>query len=216
MLDVVTHVTKQPVEYVVIWMHGLGADGYDFLPLAEQIESKLNVGVEFVFPHAPIMPVTINGGMEMRAWYDILNIDLERKVDSLQINSSTNAISQIIDEKKRQYNLLDKNVVLAGFSQGGVIALHQYISNPAIDYAGILALSTYYHDLSSIRELSETPVYLAHGTQDPVVDISLAENLKDVLEANNANFIYKTYVMQHQVTAEQIGEIVDWLNVVMK
>lgn len=218
MLESVAYCIRKPVEFLVIWLHGLGADGYDFMPVAEQIEPHLHANVAFVFPHANELAVTVNGGMKMRAWYDILSMDLSREVNIDHINESRVALNTLVDAKMQEYDIQDySQVILAGFSQGGVIALDEFFTNgEEKNYAGIMALSTYHHDLDSVTSLnSETSIFLAHGSADPIVPIVLAENVKSTLDQYDANYSWHTYSMGHSVVPEQIRDILDWLNSVV-
>lgn len=215
MLESVVYSIRKPVEFLVIWLHGLGADGYDFMPVAEQLEPHLHANVAFVFPHANELAVTINGGMKMRAWYDILSMDLSREVNVQHIHESREALNALVDAKMQEYDIQSHSqVILAGFSQGGVIALDEFFANGETkSYAGIMALSTYHHDLESVTSLNKkTSIFLAHGSADPVVPIELAEDVKSTLEKHQANYSWHAYSMGHSVVPDQIRDILDWLN----
>jgi Predicted esterase len=164
--------------YSVIWMHGLGADGHDFEAIVPELGLPEGHGIGFIFPNAPVQPVTINGGMEMRAWYDILDMSFQRKVDVEGIYQSSAAIDLLI-KKELKRGIAAEHILLAGFSQGGAIALHTALTYPD-RLAGVLALSTYLPTLEDIKsEFSQNnralPIFMAHGTMDAVVDIQISK-----------------------------------------
>ncbi len=193
----------------VIWMHGLGADGHDFEGIVPQLGLPDEHGIGFIFPHAPIQAVTINAGMEMRSWYDILEMSFERQVDQQGIYQSSAAINKLI-QKERDLGIASENILLAGFSQGGVIALHAGLTYPD-KLAGILALSTYLPTLEKIKsELSKEnqsiPIFMAHGTMDSVVDIRIAKKAFQGLKELDYPISWHEYPMQHAVCNEEINE----------
>lgn len=195
----------------VIWMHGLGADASDFEPIVPMLQ--VSHPLRFVFPNAPIRPVTINAGMEMRAWYDIdpgapLSGDGE-------IRESAAAIERLV-AREGERGVPPERVVLAGFSQGGVIALHLGLRYPE-RLAGIMGLSTYVHDhehLSDEVSLASTdvPIFMAHGTMDPMIPIARAATGRQALEGLGYQVEWREYAMGHQVCPEEIGHIGTWLN----
>jgi phospholipase/carboxylesterase len=194
----------------VIWLHGLGADASDFEPIVPM----LNVGVplRFVFPNAPVRPVTINAGMEMRAWYDI---DPRAPLaGSEDIRTSAAAIERLI-EREVERGIAAQRVVLAGFSQGGVIALHLGLRH-AERLAGIMGLSTYVHDHEHLADevslaSADVPIFLAHGNADPMIPIARAVTARQALEALGYQVEWHEYSMGHQVCPEEIGHIGGWL-----
>jgi phospholipase/carboxylesterase len=197
----------------IIWLHGLGADGSDFVPLVPRLGLR-EQGVRFVFPHAPVRPVTINGGMRVRAWYDIRRPDLRRDVDAAGIRRSVEAVTELVDRETVQFPV--HRIVLAGFSQGGVIALQSALSGsePA---AGVLALSTYLAIPGLTGKLPvqagrAMPIFMGHGTEDPVVPLALGEACRDQLVAAGYPVSFHTYSMAHAVCAEEVLDIRNWLH----
>ncbi|MBJ7556310.1 alpha/beta hydrolase [Marinomonas spartinae] len=207
--------TAQNPDSAVIWLHGLGSDGHDFEGIVPALTLDPSLKVRFVFPHAPIRPVTVNGGMEMRAWYDIYEITLERKVDIDNIAESCAQVSDLIEAQIAQ-GIDPSRIVVAGFSQGGVIA-YQLSLTTSYSLAGVMALSTYLADKSMVPAASEcangkTPFLIHHGKQDPVVPISLSQEASQLLSDKGYLVDYKTYDMPHSVCPEQIQDISAWLN----
>jgi len=199
-------------KHSIIWLHGLGADGEDFVGVAEQI--NLPVSMRYIFPHAPKQPVTINGGFVMRSWYDIADIDIGAKQDAAGIHASQTEIEKFITQEKAR-GVSAENIYLAGFSQGGAIALHTGLRHPA-KLGGILALSTYLplaDTLSQEVSLSakKTPIFFAHGRNDPVVPYSLGKLSADKLQQHGYQTDWHEYSMPHSVCAEEINDIELWL-----
>lgn len=199
-------------KHSIIWLHGLGADGEDFVGVAEQM--NLPVAMRYIFPHAPKQPVTINGGFVMRSWYDIADIDIGAKQDAAGIHASQAEIEKFIAQEKAR-GVAAENIFLAGFSQGGAIALHTGLRHPA-KLGGILALSTYLplaDTLSQEVSLSAkmTPVFFAHGRHDPVVPYSLGKLSADKLQQHGYHIDWHEYSMAHSVNAEEINDIAHWL-----
>ena len=199
-------------KHSIIWLHGLGADGEDFISIAEQI--NLPVSMRYIFPHAPKMPVTINGGFVMRAWYDIADIDIAAKQDAAGIHASQAEIEKFITQEKIR-GVAEENIFLAGFSQGGAIALHTGLRHPA-KLGGILALSTYLplaDTLSQEVSLSakNTPLFFAHGRHDPVVPYELGKQSAEKLQQLGHQIEWHEYPMPHSVCAEEISDIENWL-----
>ena len=206
---------KSAHKYSVIWLHGLGADGNDFKSIAPELHLNAEPNIHFIFPNAPIQPVTINGGMEMRAWYDILEMSLERKVDIAGIYQSAKLVEQLI-EQEMDKGILSEHILLAGFSQGGVIALHAGLSFPH-KLAGIIALSTYFPTLEQLKtELSSlnnaTPIFMGHGILDSVVAIELGKAVFNALSDLEYNVEWHDYLMEHSVCIEEIGHISTFIN----
>lgn len=200
-------------ERCVIWMHGLGADGHDFEPIVPDLGlSALNV--RFVFPHAPVIPVTINAGMRMRAWYDITSLGADRSPDVPGVEASAVRLADLLAREAERGVPSDRTVV-AGFSQGGAIALHQGLRHPE-RLAGIVGLSTWMPTEASLDgEASpanaETPVFLAHGTLDPMVPVAAGELARDALARRGRAVDWRTYPMQHQVCQEEILDLAAFL-----
>ncbi|MCY4013063.1 MAG: alpha/beta hydrolase-fold protein [Gammaproteobacteria bacterium] len=195
----------------VIWLHGLGADGNDFEPVAAMLD--LANPVRFVFPHAPTRAVTINGGMEMRAWYDVdPRAPLSGTAD---IETSASQVEELVEAEEARGIPRDR-VVLAGFSQGGVIALHLGLRSTA-RFAGIMALSTYVHDHEHIgEEVSfasiDVPILMAHGQMDPMIPIARAITSRESLTSLGYDVDWRVYGMGHQVCPEEIADISAWLD----
>ena len=196
----------------VIWLHGLGADGHDFEPIVPEL--KLRFPVRFVFPHAPVRPVTINGGMAMRAWYDIRGFDRSAREDDAGIRASATAVTELID-RELERGLRADRVVLAGFSQGGAIALHAALREPRV-LGGVIALSTYLPlagTLAAERSAANErlPIFMAHGTADNVLPLTLGESSRRTLEAQGYAVDWHAYPMAHSVCLEEVSAIGAWL-----
>lgn len=205
-------------ERCVIWLHGLGADGFDFVPLVPELHLPAAPPVRFVFPHAPHQPVTVNGGYVMRAWYDIVAPDLRARQDAEGIKRSQQALIALIQEQIDQ-GIAAKHVVLAGFSQGGAVALYTALRY-AEPLAGVLALSTYLPLAdTSAAELQAgnvgVPIFMAHGDADPIVPLSAAVQSRRWLQELGLNVEWHEYAMQHSVCHEEIGHIGQWLQQVL-
>ena len=199
----------------VIWMHGLGADGNDFVPVVKELGLPESLPIRFIFPHAPMRPVTINAGQVMRAWYDIIEISsAERKVDEAGIRESQHAIEALI-EREIARGVPANRIVLAGFSQGGAIALQTGLRyNQGL--AGILALSTYLPLAASLAAEASSanrsiPLFMAHGEQDTVIPISIAESSVKELRRNGYKVDWREYPMAHSVSMGEITDIGAWL-----
>jgi len=204
-----------PVEasHAVIWLHGLGADGHDFEPVVPELQLA-DIPVRFIFPHAPIQPVTINGGMHMRAWYDIRSPQLQQDEDESGIRRSQALLENLI-AREGERGIPGQRIILAGFSQGGAIALQTGLRH-AEPLGGILALSTYLPLVGSLeKERNEAnytiPIMMAHGRFDPIVPLSLAEDSRYFLQQAGYQVEWSVYPMQHQVCMEEIQDISAWL-----
>jgi phospholipase/carboxylesterase len=211
-LDAIEITTGDPPELAVIWLHGLGADGRDFEPIVPEL--RLPFAARFVFPHAPVRPVTINGGMAMRAWYDVLGFDRHAREDGAGIRASAAAVSELVD-REIERGVAAERIVLAGFSQGGAIALHAALRAPRT-LGGVLALSTYLplaSSLASERSAANAaiPIFMAHGTADPVLPFALGESSRRMLEALGYAVEWHAYAMAHSVCMEEIEAIGTWL-----
>jgi phospholipase/carboxylesterase len=198
----------------VIWMHGLGADGHDFEPIVPELVRSNERALRFVFPHAPVRPVTLNGGYRMRAWYDIAGIDRQSKQDEAGIRASDTIVRALI-ARENQRGIAAARIVLAGFSQGGALALYSGTRYPE-RIAGIMGLSCYMllapkFDAERSPTNHTTPIFLAHGTQDGVVHPQLGEETRQLLEATNYSVEWHTYAMPHSVCPEEIADIAEWL-----
>lgn len=198
----------------VIWLHGLGADGHDFVPIVPELDLPARIALRFIFPHAPRRPVTINHGFEMRAWYDIFAIGPDAREDVAGIRQSAAAINTLI-EKEIAAGIPAERIVLAGFSQGGAIALQTGLRYSQ-RLAGIMALSTYLPLRESLAAEQSTanlnvPVLMCHGVQDQVIPIVLARLSCERLQQTGYTVDWREYSMQHQVCMAQIADIQAWL-----
>jgi phospholipase/carboxylesterase len=212
LLDAIEITTGEPPDLAVIWLHGLGADGHDFEPVVPEL--GLRIPVRFVFPHAPVRPVTINGGMAMRAWYDILGFDRQAPEDAEGIRASAVAVTELIDREVAR-GIASDRIVLAGFSQGGAIALQTALREPR-PLAGVWALSTYLPlaaTLAAERSAANLrlPIFMAHGTADTVLPLKLAESSRRTLEALGYEVEWHAYPMPHSVCLEEVSAIGAWL-----
>jgi phospholipase/carboxylesterase len=198
----------------VIWMHGLGADGWDFVPIVRELPLPESLQLRFIFPHAGERPVTINNGYVMRAWYDIAMNDIARLPDEQGIRESQAEIERLI-ARERDRGIPAERIVLAGFSQGGAMSLQVGLRH-AERLAGIMALSSYLLLEDSLdREAAGanklTPILMVHGTEDPVIPIQLAEASRVALEARGYRVDWHTYPMPHSVCAEEVQDIAEFL-----
>ena len=211
--------TAGSTEFTVIWMHGLGADGHDFVPVIPELKLPASLGVKFIFPHAPIRAVTLNNGMEMRAWYDLLSLDRSKTANEDDILTTVTLINQLIDNEIESGTSSDK-ILLAGFSQGGVIALHTGLRYPK-RLAGIMALSTYIpfkeNTLTQANEVQKAiPIFAAHGKFDPVIPFASYEDYIPSLKAQGYEVEAHDYPMEHSLCLEEINDISAWLQKVLK
>ena len=198
----------------VIWMHGLGADGWDFVPIVRELPLPESLTLRFIFPHAPQRPVTINNGFVMRAWYDISQSDIARVPDEKGIRDSQAAVEALIEREKAR-GIDPSAIVLAGFSQGGAIALQTGLRLKD-RLAGIAALSTYLPLEDSLdREASNankaTPIFMAHGTDDPVIPMKLAEISQQALRMRGYNVEWHSYAMPHSVHPDEVQDLAEFL-----
>jgi len=204
--------TRPNPSHAVIWMHGLGADGSDFVPIVRELKLP-PLGIRFVFPNAPMRPVTINGGFVMRAWYDIVAQDLVRQEDERGIRDSQELIEQLIDRETGR-GIPANRIVLAGFSQGGVIALQAGLRHPK-RLAGLLALSCYLPLAATLeKERSaasmDVPVFIAHGTADDIVPLQRGLASRDALVQLGYKPEWHQYPMPHAVHPDEIADIGTW------
>ena len=202
----------------VIWLHGLGADGHDFEPIVPELGDAATRSVRYVFPHAPRIPVTINAGMVMRAWYDIADADLANRADESGVRASAGILEALIEEELGR-GIDSTRILLAGFSQGGAIALHTGLRY-AKPLAGILALSTYLPlEQAASDERHEAnhdvPIFMAHGSHDPVIPLALSEHSRRFLTSLGYKVECHTYPMPHSVCPEEIRDIAVWLERVL-
>lgn len=192
----------------VIWLHGLGASGNDFVPIVPELDLPTDMHIRFIFPHAPMLPVTINGGMVMPAWYDILEMSIERKVDQAQLEHSAAAILKLVEAQIAK-GIASERIILAGFSQGGAVAYEAGLSCPH-RLAGLMALSTYFATQDTIQlnlVNADLPIAIYHGIYDPVVPETLGQQACEKLRALGYSPEYRSYPMAHSVCPAQILEI---------
>ena len=211
--DAIEIETAPAPDATVIWLHGLGADGHDFEAVVPELRLPAKLRLRFVFPHAPMRPVTINMGMRMRAWYDILQMGGGPE-DAAGIRASQGLVEALI-ARERARGVASARIALAGFSQGGAIALHTGLRH-AERLAGVLALSTYLPLATTLAaERSDAnrdaPVFMAHGGEDPVIDIGRARESRAALEALGYAVQWQEYAMPHSLCAEEIAHIAAWL-----
>ncbi|MEC7134477.1 MAG: alpha/beta fold hydrolase [Pseudomonadota bacterium] len=202
----------------VIWLHGLGDSGHGFAPIVPELKLPESMAVKFLFPHAPERPVTINGGMRMRAWYDIKSLDFESRADLEGVKESAAQVEALI-EAQIESGIPSERIVLAGFSQGGVIALH-LAPRYANKFAGVIALSTYMCEPSLLGSEAkdtnrETPIMMAHGEQDEVVPVFMGNAAFKTLSESGFNVTWQTYTMQHNVCMQELNDISAWLQKVL-
>ena len=198
----------------VIWLHGLGADGNDFVPVVDELGLPPRLAVRFIFPHAPMQPVTINGGFVMRAWYDIAAADLSLREDEAGVRQSQREIEKLIAREKN-CGIPAGKIVLAGFSQGGAIALQAGLRHPE-RLAGVLALSAYLPLPSTLAAEAnaanaDVPIFMAHGSADPTIPLLLASLSRQRLEQQGSQVEWHQYLMPHSLCPEEIQDIGAWL-----
>lgn len=209
---------RDDATHSVIWLHGLGADGYDFQPIVPELGLPADARVRFIFPHAPHRSVTVNAGMTMRAWYDIKGIGPGFPQDAEGIRDSADRIEALI-RRENDRGVPTERILLAGFSQGGAIALHLGLRYPE-KLAGIMGLSTYLpldDTVAAERNAAnaETPLFLAHGSRDPVLPFELGYRSREMLEGMGYDVEWHEYPMEHQVCLEEIRAIGGWLSRVL-
>jgi phospholipase/carboxylesterase len=210
--------TAPDPDAAVVWMHGLGADGHDFEPIVPELRLPATARVRFVFPHAPLRPVTINQGHVMRAWYDVRALAGVRREDEAGVRQSARQIEALL-ARERQRGIAPRRIVIAGFSQGGAMALHVGLRYPD-RLAGILALSCYLPLAGALdAELSpanrDVPIFWAHGLHDPMIPLAMAEQGREQLAARGYQIEWHHYPIPHSVSAEEIADVARWLERVL-
>lgn len=196
----------------VIWLHGLGADGHDFEPIVPALKLPASLPVRFLFPHAPRIPVTINGGLVMPAWYDILEMNIDRRIDEAGLRASADQVTALV-ERERERGIPAARIVIAGFSQGGAVAYEVALRYPQ-RLAGLLAMSTYLATAESLPRHpanAALPIEIHHGTRDPVVPEVLGTRAAKTLGDLDYPVTLRRYEMEHEVCLEQVGDISQWL-----
>ena len=217
---ILTSGTADPaaVDAAVIWLHGLGADGNDFVPIVSELKLPATLSIRFLFPHAPLRPITINQGYRMRGWYDITSLDIANRDDEAGIIESSDYLCRLCDEQQAQ-GIASHRIIVAGFSQGGAIALYAGLRYPK-PLGGIMALSTYLPMRQRLeREAAacnrETPVFMAHGRHDEVVAPQYGSQTRAFLQQQGYQLQWHDYAMGHSVCMEEISDIGDWLTTVL-
>jgi phospholipase/carboxylesterase len=213
MLDTIEVGTGERASITIIWMHGLGADGHDFEPIVAEL--RLPFAARFIFPHAPMRPVTISGGMQMRAWYDLLALAHGTQEDAVGIRASANSVRMLIDREVSR-GMHSERIVLAGFSQGGALALHTALRDVR-SLGGVLALSTYLPLPDTLSDEGteanrRIPIFMAHGDYDPVIPPGFAAASRDRLIAADYDVEWHAYPIGHSVCATEVRDIADWLS----
>lgn len=209
--------SKSTADAAVIWLHGLGADGHDFESVIPELNLPTSAAIRFIFPHAPSIAVTINGGLVMPAWYDILEMNIEHKLNEQQLLKSADAIRMLID-KEIERGIDSRRIIIAGFSQGGAVGYQAALTYPK-PLAGLLGLSTYFATYESIvcnPVNNELPIQIFHGTTDPVVPESMGQQSYDLLLEKGYQVNYKTYLMEHSICLEEITDISTWLQATLQ
>ena len=201
-----------PVNASIIWLHGLGADGSDFAPLVPQLSLPDSFSIRFIFPNAPSIPVSINNGFVMPAWYDIKEMDIDRHVDEEQLRQSAASVHALIT-REIERGVDSSRIIVAGFSQGGAVSFEAGLTYPK-PLAGIMALSTYFATADSIKVnpiQNDLPILICHGSMDPVVAEALGQ--KSVATLKNLGFEpeYNSYPMEHSLCPQQVVDIADWI-----
>ncbi|MEJ2392804.1 MAG: alpha/beta fold hydrolase [Gammaproteobacteria bacterium] len=214
LLEAVT-VGAADAQYSVIWLHGLGADGHDFEPIVPELPFRQKPQTRFIFPHAPIRPVSLNMGYQMPAWFDIYAIDARARQDEAGIREAADRIAGLVEQEHRR-GVAYEHIVLAGFSQGGALALYLGLRFPQ-RLAGILAMSTYLPladklatEIASAN--AHTPIFMAHGEYDPVVPLSLGQLSMQQLQQQGCAIQWRVYPMEHTVIPEELNDIGRWLD----
>lgn len=206
--------TTSTPDSAVIWLHGLGADGNDFVPIVSELNLPDSLGIRFIFPHAPHRPVTCNGGYVMRAWYDIYSLENIEQEDLAGLTESRQYIESLIQDEIDR-GIQPGRIILMGFSQGGAVALHAGLRHTDT-LAGIGALSTYLPfrdslDTDKNAANQNTPIFMAHGQYDPVVRFDLGDRSCQLLRQSGYDIDWHDYSMEHSVCMEEISDISDWL-----
>lgn len=211
--SIILEPTSGKADYSVIWMHGLGADGNDFVSLVPELQLPESPGIRFIFPHAPIRPITLNGGMDMRGWYDIYSLEDRSRQDEQGVLESAALIHHMIDAEIEK-GIKAENIILAGFSQGGAIALFAGLTYGQ-KLSGILALSTYLPIQETFFKQhrtanQNTPIYMAHGSHDPIIPFAMALESCEQLTAENYAVAWHSYPMEHSLCADELRDVREW------
>ncbi len=217
LLPAIEFETSSNPDSTVIWLHGLGADGNDFAPIVPELKLPADLAIRFIFPHAPSIPVTVNGGFVMPAWFDILEMDIDRQIDSTGLMASAREINTFID-REIDRGIDSRRIIIAGFSQGGAVA-YQVVLSHKKTFGGLLAMSTYFATADTI-EYSESnktiPILIQHGEHDPVVPELLGRKATTRLIKKGYSVSYQSYPMEHSVCPKQIDDISEWLQTILR
>ncbi|RJU12542.1 carboxylesterase [Xanthomonas campestris] len=214
MLDVIERETGPNPQWAVIWLHGLGADGSDFAPMVPELVRPQWPALRFVFPHAPIRPITINNGVRMRGWYDIVGMDFAQRADKVGIAESVAQVEALIANEQAR-GIAPERILLAGFSQGGAVTLAVGLQR-RVPLAGLIAMSTYLPDPAAAASQLQPgalaqPLFMAHGSADPVVPYRAGEQSAQAMQALGFTLEWHSYPMGHQVCVEEIDALRDWM-----
>ncbi|AXI83416.1 alpha/beta hydrolase [Xylella taiwanensis] len=214
MLETIEHETAPMPQWSVLWLHGLGADGHDFMPIVPELVRPHWPALRFVFPHAPVRPITINNGVPMRGWYDLLSLDFNQRADQAGIEAAVVQVEALM-VREQERGIASKCLFLAGFSQGGAVVLSTGL-RCATSLAGLIALSTYLPDTAGaaarlLPGSSAQPLFMAHGRADPVVPLVHGQSAAETLRKLGFAVDWHTYPMAHQVCQEEIQTLGDWL-----
>ncbi len=213
-LETITIETADNPDAAIIWLHGLGADGNDFVPIIEQLQLPSELAIRFIFPHAQERPISLNQGYQMRGWYDIYSLTLGGPEDAAGITATSQTITDLCQQQQSQ-GIPSQRIILAGFSQGGAIALYSGLRYPQ-PLAGIMALSTYLCLADSLPEelgpyATSTPVFMAHGRQDDVLAYEIGRRSRDKLLGHDIKVEWHAYDMAHSVSMPEIADIRSWI-----
>ncbi|MEG2804096.1 alpha/beta hydrolase [Stenotrophomonas sp.] len=215
MLDTLITETGTDPQWAVLWLHGLGADGHDFAPIVPELLRPHWPAIRFVFPHAPVQPITVNNGVPMRAWYDIVSMDFRSRADAAGVDASVQALDGLIDQQVAA-GIPAERILLAGFSQGGAVILSAVLRRNR-PLAGLIALSTYLPDPENaarqrVPDGILPPVFMAHGTQDTVIPQAIGAHTAQTLKDLGFPVEWHSYPMAHQVCTEELDALRDWLD----
>ena len=217
---ILTSGTADPsaADAAVIWLHGLGADGNDFVPVVSELKLPATLSIRFLFPHAPMRPITINQGYRMRGWYDITSLNIANRDDEAGIIESSDYLCRLCDEQQAR-GIASHRIIVAGFSQGGAIALHAGLRYPK-PLGGIMALSTYLPMRHRLEQEAtacnrEIPIFIAHGQHDEVVAPQFGLQTRAFLQQQGYQLEWHDYAMGHSVCMEEISDIGNWLTTVL-
>ncbi len=208
----------KPADAAVIWLHGLGADGNDFVPIVGEFSLPPMANIRFIFPHAPVRPITVNGGYRMRGWYDITSLDIANRDDTEGIIDSAGILARLCDEQVAQ-GIAAERIIVAGFSQGGAIALYAGLRYPQ-RLGGIIALSTYLPMQQQLQQEAspanrDTPLFMAHGLDDDIVALRFGQQTRDLLQQQGYHVEWHDYPMGHSVCIEEIRDLNTWLGIAL-